>query len=125
MTLRHRLLATTAFAGLAIVTLTPARAGLIGVGGTVQAQFDFVLPNVGAGVEPEANQATATTAAAALTAPVTFSQGADDGSTITVSNTQITITNNLTIPFCFGTGVGNSCNDPYDTFLFRSAAQAH
>jgi PEP-CTERM motif len=111
---------TTAFAaaGVAIVLgVAPAHAGLIGAGNTVQA---FYYNSVFASPEGELDAVTNTTNPASLAVPVNFLQGAADGSTIAVTDTQITITNLLSgAAFCLAGDVGTACTDVIDGFDFK------
>jgi hypothetical protein len=103
---------------LALTALVPATAGagLIGIGATVQAQY---YNGVLLGPELEINSATGNATPALLTAPVNYQQGALDGSSILVGNTQITITNLLGgFPFCTGNAVATACTDAIDGFGF-------
>ena len=51
--------------------------------------------------------------------PVDFLQGAISGSTISVSDTQIVITNKISATFCSnGTSSGSACTDPFTGFEF-------
>jgi hypothetical protein len=53
------------------------------------------------------------------TAPVDFAQGANSGSTISVGDTRIVITNKLSATFCSdGTSAGSACTDPFTGFQF-------
>ena len=53
------------------------------------------------------------------TVPVDFLQGANSGSTISVGDTQIVITNKLSATFCSdGTSAGSACTDPFTGFQF-------
>ena len=53
------------------------------------------------------------------TVPVDFAQGANSGSTLSVGDTQIVITNQLSATFCSdGTSAGSACTDPFTGFQF-------
>ena len=53
------------------------------------------------------------------TIPVDFLQGAQSGSTISVGDTQIVITNKLSVTFCSdGVSAGSACTDPFTGFQF-------
>jgi PEP-CTERM motif len=109
----------TSAAMLACAAMAPgaAQAGLLGAGRTVQAMyFNGQL----AGPELEINAATGTADPAELSAPVSYLQGALSGSTITVDDTTITITNMLVgAPFCVNGAVGSACADSIDGFGFQ------
>jgi len=105
-------------AGAMLLTLAPAHAGLLGAGRTVQA---FYYNGVFAGPEGELDAATNSSLPSSLIGNVNFLQGAASGSTIAVTDTQITITNVLSgLPFCFGPGApsGTACTDVIDGFDF-------
>jgi hypothetical protein len=93
-----------------------ARAGLLGTGRTVQA---FYYNGVFANPEGEIAIGGSTTDPVQLTAPVSYQQGAADGATIIVGNTQITITNVVTGAFCFSGNIGSACTDVIDGFDFK------
>lgn len=117
MTLGSRLLASTAL--LSLVSLVPnqAHAGLLGSGRTVQA---FYYNGVLAGPEGEIPVGASTTDPAPLTVPVDYTQGAADGSSIHVGDTQITIKNLLSgLPFCVANTPGTACTDQIDGFDFK------
>jgi PEP-CTERM motif len=109
----------TSLAILACAAMAPgaAQAGLLGAGRTVQAMyFNGQL----AGPELEINAAIGTADPAELSAPVNYLQGALSGSTITVDDTTITITNMLSgAPFCLSGAVGSACTDSIDGFGFQ------
>lgn len=104
---------------LLLATCAPlmAHAGLLGAGRTVQA---FYYNGVLAGPEPELNAATNTFDPAELLGPITYLQGALDGSTIVVGDTSITITNQLSaaFPFCSTGDAGTACPDVISGFGF-------
>ncbi|HTV44169.1 MAG TPA: PEP-CTERM sorting domain-containing protein [Stellaceae bacterium] len=59
----------------------------------------------------------------APTVPVTFIEGAMDGSTINVDDTSITITNDLSgVPFC---STADPCNDAFTGFAFAFSSGAN
>jgi hypothetical protein len=104
---------------VALAGLSPhlAQAGLIGAGRTVQA---FYYNSVFASPEGELNAATNTSDPASLAVPVNYLQGAADGSTIAVTDTQIVIKNLLSgAPFCFANTPGTACVDVIDGFDFK------
>jgi PEP-CTERM motif len=114
MTFGLRLLASTALLCLVSVIPNQAHAGLLGSGRTVQA---FYYNGVLAGPEGEIPVGAGTTNPAPLTVPVDYTQGAADGSTIHVGDTQITIKNVLSgLPFCFANTAGTACADQIDGF---------
>jgi PEP-CTERM motif len=119
MTYRKKLvLAFGATLGLASLVPHQAQAGLLGAGRTVQA---FYYNGVFAGPEGEDSTATGNSLPAPLNVPVDYVQGALDGSTIAVGDTQIVITNQLSnAPFCFdGTSSGTMCADVISGFDFK------
>jgi hypothetical protein len=102
---------------LAVLIPNHAHAGLIGVGGTVQA---FYYNGVFASPEGQLNAVTGTSDPAPLTSPVDYLQGAASGSTIHVGDTQIVITNVLGgFPFCVANTPGTACVDVIDGFDFK------
>lgn len=116
MVLPARLLASITL--LAMVALVPNRAygGLLGVGNTVQA---FYYNSTLAGPEGEIAVGAGTTDPASLAIPVNYTQGAADGSTIAIGDTQIAITNLLAdAPFCLLDTAGTACVDMIDGFDF-------
>ncbi len=75
-----------------------ASAGLFGVGNTVQA---FYFNGVFASPEGELTSPTGTTDPTPLTSAVHYIQGAADGSTVGIGDTQVVFTNVLSnAPFC-------------------------
>jgi len=119
MTYRRKLLlALGATLGLASLVLHQAQAGLLGAGGTVQA---FYYNGTFTGPEVELNAADDSGNPAPLTGPVDYLQGPLDGSTITVDDTEIVITNQLTnTPFCSdGASSGTACADVISGFDFK------
>jgi hypothetical protein len=102
---------------LAVLIPNHAHAGLIGPGTTVQA---FYYNSVFASPEGEIPVGGSTTDPTSLAAPVDYTQGAADGSTIHISNTQIAIKNLLAnAPFCFANTPGTACVDVIDGFDFK------
>jgi hypothetical protein len=104
---------------LALAGLVPnhAQAGLLGAGNTVQA---FYYNGVFANPEGEIPAGGMTSNPTSLAAPVHYIQGAADGSTIDVNDTQIVITNLLSgAPFCFANTAGTACTDVIDGFDFK------
>lgn len=114
MTFRFGLLASAILLGL-----VPSQAygdGLFGPTNTVQA---FYYNGVLADPEGEITVGGSTSDPASLTGPVDYQQGAADGSSIAIGNTQIVITNLLSgLPFCISATVGSACTDPIDGFDF-------
>lgn len=117
MRFRMKLLASTAVLTITVVTPLAAQAGLLGSGRTVQAEY---YNGVLTGPELEINTTTNDATPAPLTSPVNYIQGALDGATILVGDTQITITNQLPgAPFCSdGTSFGTACADQISGFGF-------
>ncbi len=116
MAFRAGLLASTTLIGLAALLPNKAYADMLGAGKTVQA---FYYNGVFAGPEGEIAVGASTTDPASLIAPVNYTQGAADGSTIAVGATQIIITNLLSgAPFCFANTAGTACTDVIDGFDF-------
>jgi hypothetical protein len=112
----------TGIAGALMLTAEPARAGLLGAGRTVQAQY---YNGSFSGLEIEDDNATnplsnANPASLAAAPGASFAQGVASGSTIAVSDTQIVITNLLSgVPFCRdGIRVGAACGDVISGFDF-------
>ena len=117
MTFGSRLLASAALLSLVSLVSNQAHAGLLGAGRTVQA---FYYNGVLAGPEGEIPVGSGTTNPAPLTVAVDYTQGAADGSTIHVGDSQIKITNLLSgAPFCFANAVGTACTDHIDGFDFQ------
>jgi hypothetical protein len=98
-----------------LLTASTAHAGLLGAGRTVQA---FYYNGVFAGPEGQLDAATGTSSPSSLVSTVNFLQGAASGSTISVTDTQITITNKLSTPFCVSGASGTACTDVIDGFDF-------
>jgi hypothetical protein len=119
MTSFGRLLGTAAFLGLASLAPQHAHAGLLSAGATVQA---FYYNGTLAGPEGELPVGGLTSNPTSLAAPVSFQQGASDGSLITVNDTQIIITNLLTSgtgnAYCFSGATGTACTDAIAGFDF-------
>jgi hypothetical protein len=119
MTYREKLvLALGAVLVLASLVPRQAQAGLLGASRTVQA---FYYNGVFADPEGEDSTATGNSLPAPLNVPVDYVQGALDGSTIAVGDTQIVITNQLTnAPFCSdGISSGTACKDVISGFDFK------
>jgi hypothetical protein len=95
---------------LAICT-APARAGLVGAGHTVDAFFYF-------GDQTPANTEEETVGPQALTGPLTIAQHALDLTTIDLTDTTITLTNESTFPYC---STGLPCGDAFTGFEFKFA----
>src|SRR5579863_3077408 len=109
MTFRSGLLASTVL-GMVGLLSGQAHAGLLGAGRTVQA---FYYNGVFAGPEGELTDPAGSSNPTSLASPVHYIQGAADGATIDIGDTQIVITNMLSgAPFCFRIGnVGAACTD--------------
>ena len=114
MTLRTTLLSSTA---MALLLPIQAHAGLFGASNTVQA---FYYNGVFASPEGEIPVGGSTSNPTSLTAAVDYQQGAADGSTIHIGDTQIVI-KNLTsgFPFCVANTPGTACVDAIDGFDFK------
>jgi hypothetical protein len=112
------LLASTA-AALSSMTPLSAHAGLLDAGSTVQATY---VSGSFSNVEAELPVGGSNTDPASLASSVGFQQGADDGSTISVGDTQIIITNLLTPgtgkAYCLSGVAGTACTDAIDGFDF-------
>jgi hypothetical protein len=117
MTFRDGLLGSTTLLGLVGFASSQAYAtGLFGGGNTVQA---FYYNGVFASPEGEIPVGGSSSNPAPLVAQVNYQQGAADGSTITIDNTQILITNLLSgFPFCVANTPGTACTDVIDGFDF-------
>ncbi len=113
MTLRAKLWGGIALLGLAGLLPNQARAGLLGAGNTVQA---FYYNGVFASPEGEIPVGGSTDDPASLASPVNYQKGAADGTTISVGDTQIVFTNQVSSPFCFAGGSGTACTDVIDGF---------
>jgi len=99
------------------LSVTPAEAGLLGAGRTVQA---FYYNGVFASPEGEIPVGGSTSNPASLVTAVDYQQGAADGSTIHIGDTQIVITNKLSgAPFCLTLAAGTACPDVIDGFDFK------
>jgi hypothetical protein len=101
----------------ALLFVAPAEAGLLGSGRTVQA---FYYNGVFASPEGEIPVGAATSDPASLATTVDYQQGAADGSTISIGDTQIVITNVISgVPFCVLDTSGTACADVIDGFDFK------
>jgi hypothetical protein len=123
MNFRGRLLGSIVLLGVSALAPLPARAGLLGAGNTVVATY---YNGSFANTESENAQTFGGNPnPVSLVSPVTFIQAPNDGSTILVGDTQITITNKLSgISFCLdGVSVGSACADPVDGFDFLFAGE--
>src|SRR5258708_2226251 len=88
----------TGLVGSVLIFAAPAEAGLIGAGRTVQA---FYYNGTFASPEGEIAVGAASSDPASLATPVDYQQGAADGSTIHIGDTEIMITNLVSgFPFC-------------------------
>jgi hypothetical protein len=117
MTFGSRLLASTALLSLVSLVSNQAHAGLLGSGRTVQA---FYYNGVLGSPEGEIPVGAGTSNPTSLTAAVDYMQGAGDGSTIHVGDSQIKITNMLSgAPFCLLNTPGTACTDHIDGFDFQ------
>jgi PEP-CTERM motif len=115
MTFRAKLLASTTLLGMASLVPIQAQAGLLSALATVQAQY---YNGVFASPELEDAVSTGNAIPVSLATAQSFLQGPADGSTITVGNTQITITNMVSFPFCLANTLGTACTDVIDGFNF-------
>jgi hypothetical protein len=120
------LLASGAVLGLAGLLPHPADAGLLGAGRTVQVFYKSDgLPSP----EGEIAVGASTSDPASLAASVSYLQGANDGVTIAITDTEIIITNQLSSasPFCGTTGIvgiGTTCPDAFDGFDFKFTGES-
>jgi hypothetical protein len=106
-----------ALVGSVLLFAAPAEAGLLGAGRTVQA---FYYNGVFASPEGEIPVGASTSDPASLVTAVDYQQGAADGSTIHIGDTQIVITNLLSgLPFCVTLAAGTACPDVIDGFDFK------
>ena len=104
------------------LTAGPAYAGLLGTGRTVQA---FYYNSLFANPEGEIAVGSSNTDPVSLATAVDYQQGAADGSTIHIGDTQITIHNLLSAqPFCFSNTSGTACADQIDGFDFKFTGEA-
>lgn len=111
-----RLVASMTLLAMAALVPNRANAGLLGVGNTVQA---FYYNSTLVGPEGEIAVGASSTDPVSLAIPVNYTQGAADGSTIAVGDTQIAITNLLAdAPFCLLDTPGTACVDMIDGFDF-------
>lgn len=101
-----------------LLSTVPAKAvGLYGSGRTVQA---FYYNSTFASPEGEIPVGQSSSDPFPITSEVDYQLGAADGSTIAVTNMQITITNLLSgAPFCLSGNSGASCGDQIDGFDFK------
>jgi hypothetical protein len=119
MTFRDRFLVSTVILGFVGLGANPALAGLLNAGATVLTDF-FPGTNDSRAEENENTVSFGSPNALSLASPVNYVQGADDGSTIVIGDTSITITNVLASTFCGdGTSVGSACSDQIDGFKFQ------
>ena len=115
MTLRAKLLASTALLGIAGLLPVQARAGLLGAGATVQAAFyngQFAGPS---GLIPDGGSTSNPTS---LAAAVNFTNNVSQVD-IHVGDTQITLTNTASGAFCVLATPGTACVDEIDGFDFK------
>ena len=108
---------------LACLMSQQAQADLIGNGtNTVSALFYIrasAVPVVTSSTAPFTNPAPSEIEGPPSTIPASFAEGPISGSTISVGGTQITITNQLTAPFCSAT---LPCSDVFTGFGFVFSA---
>ena len=135
--MRAKILLVVANFAIFGMTAAPALAGLVG-DGTNTVEASFWIPVIGGPTTTSPPPDTCTTSDACEvpnypvppptgsqnspppTIPVDFLQGAISGSTISVGDTQIVITNDLpSAPFCSdGVSAGSACTDPFTGFEF-------
>jgi hypothetical protein len=117
MTFRSGLLASATLLGLVGFSSSQVYAtGLFGAGDTVQA---FYYNGVFNNPEGEITVGGSSSDPASLVSQVNYQLGSADGSTITIDNLQILITNQLSgFPFCFADTPGTACTDVVDGFDF-------
>ena len=119
MTFRSRFLVSTVILGFAGLAAHPALAGLLNTGATVLTNY-YPGTNTPGAAENENTETFGSPAAVSLANPVNYVQGPDDGSTIVVGDTTITITNLLAFTFCNdGSSAGSACTDQIDGFNFQ------
>lgn len=109
--------------GFALLLASPAKAGLIGNGtNTVNALFYLGSHTPGSAETEDYGSPPVAGPATIPTGGVTFVEGALDGSTIFVGDTQIVITNELppTQPFCSTSST--PCPDTFTGFEFQFSA---
>jgi hypothetical protein len=115
ITFRPGFLASTIL--LSLLPVCTYATGLFGPGNTVQA---FYYNGVFASPEGEIPVGGSSSDPTLLTGPVNYLEGAADGSTIAILNTQIAITNLLpNAPFCNLNTPGTACVDMIDGFDFK------
>ena len=117
---RNLLLLAATTAALSSMACVSAQAGLLGAGNTVQAIY---VDGSFSDLEYETpTGSVASPTPESLTSTANFAEGTIDGSTISVGDTQITITNLLTpgtgMAYCFSGAAGTACTDPIDGFEF-------
>ena len=117
---RNLLLLAATTVALSSMACVPAQAGLLGAGNTVQAIYVDGSFN---DLEYETSTGSvASPTPESLASTANFAEGTIDGSTISVSDTQITITNLLTPgtgeAYCYNGTAGTGCTDPIDGFEF-------
>jgi hypothetical protein len=111
-----------AAAALLVVASAPAHAGLVGNGtNTVSVNFWFPSSSVpppacDSATNPNCENEVDSTGNTTPTIPANFVEGVSDGSTISVGDTQIVITNELlNMPFC---STSLPCSDVFTGFAF-------
>jgi hypothetical protein len=119
MIFRDRLFVSTVILGFVALAAKTALAGLLNAGATVLTDY-YPGTNAPANQENENIVSFGSPDPVSLANPISYNtEGADDGSTIVVGNTSITITNLLPFTFCGdGASVGPACNDSIDGFKF-------
>jgi hypothetical protein len=124
MTFRSQFLASTVMLGFVGLAAPPAMAGLLNASATVLTDY-YPGTNDPAGQENENTVSFGSPAPVSLASPVNYgTQGADDGATIVMGDTSITITNLLAFTFCSdGTSVGSACTDQIDGFKFQFSGE--
>jgi hypothetical protein len=118
--MKRNLMAGAAVVALGCMASLSAHAGLLGAGNTVQAIY--VDGSFGDLEYESPTGSTSNPSPQSLTSTVNFAEGTIDGSTISVSDTQIIITNLLTpgtgMAYCYKGTAGKACTDPIDGFEF-------
>jgi hypothetical protein len=124
MTFRNRFLVSTVMLGFVGLAANPALAGLLNASATVLTDY-YPGTNAPDGQENENSVTFHSPDPVSLANSVNYvTQGADDGSTIVVGDTSITITNLLALTFCSdGSSVGSACTDRIDGFNFQFSGE--
>ncbi len=107
-------------AGALALGATPARAGLFGAGNTATVTFTSTNSVSPAGENMiETTRSGTTTWDLSLPATTLSGSGAVSGTTVKMTDTAITIINNVALPFCFSSSSsGTACADSFTGFDF-------